>query len=107
MLLILILLLTVGNGSQVDHLLLLLGDDLSVLGPVPLEQVLLSDDLALDELIIHAFEAGVVADQLHDFIERRIADVDGVFEEVKDLDKGCGTSWAEHLAWMMSSESWS
>ena len=87
MFLILILLLTTRNNSKIDHLFLFLSDDLSVLCPVPLEQVLLPNDLALDQLIIDAFEAGIVADQLHDFVERSIADIDGVLKEVEDLNR--------------------
>lgn len=85
MFLILILLLTSSKHSEIDHLFLFLSDDLSVLGPVSLEQVLLSDYFALDQLIIHAFETCIIADQLHDLVERSIADIDGMLKEVKDL----------------------
>lgn len=85
MFLILILLLTTSKHSEIDHLFLFLCDNFSALGPVPLEQVLLSDYLALDQLIIHAFETRIITDQLHDFIERSIADIDGMLKEVEDL----------------------
>ena len=95
----------VATHCHLHHDSLLFRNDLPVLGPHALQQAFALDDLLSDQLSVHPSKGSVLLHYSHDVSERSITKVHRMLQDLKDLNGKWSTSWAEHLAWMISSES--